>query len=289
MVQSARKNVTGAGICTFFLSSAALPPRLAVVFDGRRATLLSGRENPDPSVDVTVHLTAARGRRSVPRRERVPCACGRRHGRLRISCLVPEGRVGAAGETSGGQPQGGGEEGGRDPHERPRRGLRDACSRSRGTGALTCSSGTTPSQRPTPPAARPTRCALFRTKSQETEAGVSPATGQRDPEQTGGPQVCCSLLMEPEVRLSGTHDRLLGLRLATHRHIMVPPAWIMTATEFWDTWGHTFSTPTLLAATSTSLQGAECDRALGQGVRRQRLREDWGASVPRRRGAKNLS
>lgn len=148
MVQSARKNVTGAGTCTFFLFSAALPPRLAVVFDGRRATLLSGRENPDPSVDVTVHLTAVRGRRSVPRRERVPCACGRRHGRLRISCLVPEGRVGAAGETSGGQPQGGGEEGGRDPHERPRRGLRDACSRSRGTGALTCSSGTTPSQRP---------------------------------------------------------------------------------------------------------------------------------------------
>lgn len=143
MVQSARKNVTGAGICTFFLFSAALPPRLAVVFDGRRATLLSGRENPDPSVDVTVHLTAARGRRSVPRRERVPCACGRRHGRLRISCLVPEGRVGAAGGTSGGQPRGGGEEGGRDPHERPRRGLRDACSRSRGTGALTCSSGTT--------------------------------------------------------------------------------------------------------------------------------------------------
>lgn len=115
MVRSARKNVTGAGICTFFLSSAALPPRLAVVFGGRRATLLSGRENPDPSVDVTVHLTAARGRRSVPRRERVPCACGRRHGRLRISCLVPkgawgrlerqaEGSLGEAGRREGGTP-----------------------------------------------------------------------------------------------------------------------------------------------------------------------------------------
>lgn len=171
MVRSARKNVTGAGTCTFFLFSAALPPRLAVVFDGRRATLLSGRENPDPSVDVTVHLTAARGRRSVPRRERVPCACGRRHGRLRISCLVPEGCVGAAGGTSGGQLRGGREEGGRDPHERPRRGLRDAYSRSRGTGALTCSWGTTPSQRPTPPAARPTRCALFRRSLRKLRQG----------------------------------------------------------------------------------------------------------------------
>lgn len=92
----------------------------------------------------------------------------------------------------------------------PGAGLRDACRRSRGTGAHTCSSGTTPSQRPTPPAARPTRCALFPMKPQETEAGVSPATGQRDPEQTGGPQVCCSLLMEPEVRLSGSMIGFLG-------------------------------------------------------------------------------